>query len=226
MISESPAPAPRRTLPQTPLEALGPVIREPVLVDGKVFLIDRPDESDRTLDHPAVRAEFAVDEYLPFWTDLWPAARMLAKVVLRSEWALGIDVLEVGCGLGLPGIAALSSGLNVTFSDLDGTALRFAASNARLNGFEKFQTLQFDWNDPPPELNADIILASDLIYELRAINPPGGYCLLTDQDRLPAYNLTDALIGEGFQYDTRVLHAGSPSGKRVRGTLYRIQLRS
>ena len=75
MSSDSGPVTPRRSLPETPLDALGPVIRERVNVDNKAFLIDRPDESDQTLNHPAVRAEFAVDEYLPFWTDLWPAAR-------------------------------------------------------------------------------------------------------------------------------------------------------
>jgi ETFB lysine methyltransferase len=228
--------SPRQFFPETPLAALGPVIREQFLVDGRRFLIDRPDESDRTLEHPAVRAEFAVDEYLPYWTELWPAARMLAKAVLREPWPPGVDVLEVGCGLGLPGIAALARGLRVIFSDLDATALRFAADNARLNGFRDFRVLHFDWRSPPDGLRVPVVLASDLIYELRNINPlvaliqrvllPGGVCLLTDQDRLPAYNLTDALIGEGLPYTTQVLRAGAPGGRRVRGTLYRITTRS
>jgi predicted nicotinamide N-methyase len=218
--------------PETPPDALGPLVREAVLVDGRRFLIDRPDESDRLLEHPAIRAAFAADEYLPYWTDLWPAARMLAKVVLREPWAAGVEVLEVGCGLGLPGIAALARNLRVTFSDCDATALRFAADNARLNGFTDFRLLQFDWRAPPDDLRVPVVLASDLIYELRNINPlvallqrvlvSGGVCLLTDQDRLPAYNLHDALVGEGLPFTTRVLHAGAPGGRRVRGTLYRI----
>jgi hypothetical protein len=46
--------------------------------------------------------------------------------------------------------------------------------------------------------------------------------LLTDADRLPAYNLTDALIGEGLVFSTKVHHAGNSAGQRMRGTLYRI----
>jgi predicted nicotinamide N-methyase len=225
---------PRQVFPETPLEALGPVVRERVEVAGRNFLIDRPDASDRTLDHPAVKAEFAVDEYLPYWTDLWPAGRMLAKAVLRAPLEPGLEVLEVGCGLGLPGIAALARGLRVTFNDLDTTALGFAAANARLNGFGKFGLRQFDWRAPPHDLSADLILASDLVYELRNINPlvalvqgllrPGGECWLTDQDRLPACTLIDALVGEGMPYTTRVMRAGAPGGRRVRGTLYTIRL--
>src|SRR5262249_26968096 len=127
-------------------------------------------------------------------------------------------------------------GLRVTFSDFDATALEFAAANARLNGFDQFRLLQLDWRCPPPDLRVPVVLASDVLYELRHINPlvaliqrvllPGGVCLLTDQDRLPSYNLTDALIGEGMPYTTQVLHAGAPGTRRVRGTLYRISLPS
>jgi predicted nicotinamide N-methyase len=223
-------------LTETPLEALGPIIRERVIVAGQTFLIDHPDDSEDVTDHPAVKAAFAADEYLPFWTELWPAARMLARTVLEEKWPNGTSALELGCGLGLPGIAALARGLQVTFSDCDATALRFAADNAHLNGFDDFATLQFDWRCPPPGLRFPVLLASDLIYELRHINPlvaliqsvliPGGICLLTDEDRLPAYNLRDALLGEGMPFTTRTLHAGAPGKLRVRGTLYRITVQA
>src|SRR5437660_11567270 len=100
-------------LPETPLDALGDSIREQVVVDDTTFIIERPGESDKLLDHPFVTAAFARDEYLPYWADLWPAARMLAKVIVRESWTPGIEALEVGCGLGLPGVAALSMGLKV-----------------------------------------------------------------------------------------------------------------
>src|SRR5438128_178905 len=138
-------PVARPPLPETPMEALGPVARERVIVEGTTFLLDHPAESDRLLDHPAVRSAFAADEYMPYWADLWPAACMLAKVIVRMTWPAGLHALEIGCGLGLPGITALSKGARVTFSDYDAAALRFAADNARLNGFHNFDTLQMDW---------------------------------------------------------------------------------
>jgi predicted nicotinamide N-methyase len=219
--------------PETPVHALGQIVRERIVVDGRTFWITRPDASNQLMEHPVIKANYAVNEYLPFWTELWPAARMLAKVVLRESWLPGTRALEIGCGLGLPGIAALACGLEMTFSDLDATALRFAGDNARLNGFKKFQLLPLDWHRPPQGLQVPVILASDLIYELRAINPlvaliqqvlaPGGICFLVDQNRLPSYNLTDALIGEGLPFTTQVVRAGEPGGRRVKGTLYRIR---
>src|SRR5437879_12043451 len=116
----------------TPPEAIPETVRETVFVDRFAFRIDRPADSDKLLDHPWVRSAYAADEYVPYWAQLWPAARMLAKVVVREKWEKypqPVSVLEVGCGLGLAGIACLSRGLRGTFSDVDETALVFAAAN-------------------------------------------------------------------------------------------------
>ncbi|MGH7225837.1 MAG: class I SAM-dependent methyltransferase [Gemmataceae bacterium] len=225
-------PAIRPPMPETPLGALGAPIREQVIVENRTFVITRPSESDRLLDHPSMRSAFAVDGYMPFWADLWPAARMLAKAILRETWTPGQRALEVGCGLGLPGIAALAMGLRVTFSDYDATALRFAADNAHANGFQLFDTLQMDWRYLPENVRFPIILASDLIYEMRNVAPlvaliqkmlePGGVCLLTDQDRVPSHVLRDTLTAEGLPFTTKIMRAGEPGGRRLKGTLYRI----
>jgi predicted nicotinamide N-methyase len=231
-MTADPAPFPH-PLPETPLKALGPPVRETVVVDGYTFVIDRPGDSDRLLDHAAIREAFAADEYLPYWVDLWPAARMLAKVVVREPWEPGLRALEIGCGLGLPGIAALARGLRVTFSDYDATALRFAADNARANGFTDFDTRPLDWRDPPSDLRVPVVLASDLIYELRNVAPlvdliqrvllPGGLCMMTDQDRVPSHVLRQTLADEGFAFTTQAARAGEPGGsRRYKGTLYRI----
>src|SRR5207244_3110406 len=125
-------------LPETPLESLGPLARETVVVGAAAFRIDRPADSSGLIHDSATGSAFARDDDLPFWADLWPASRMLAKAVLRQPWTPGLTALELGCGLGLPGVAALARGLRVIFSDRDRTALRFAGSNAALNGYTNF----------------------------------------------------------------------------------------
>jgi predicted nicotinamide N-methyase len=222
-----------RPLPETPVDALGEMARERVIVEGRTFVLARPTDGDRLLDHPTIRSAFAADEYMPYWVDLWPAARMLAKVILRETWAPGTEALEVGCGLGLPGVVALAAGLRVTFSDYDATALRFAADNARANGFTDFRLLQMDWRSPPADQRWPVVLGSDLVYELRNVAPlvelikhvlaPGGVCLLTDQDRVPSHVLRETLAAEGLAYTTQVVRAGEPGGRRLKGTLYRIR---
>jgi predicted nicotinamide N-methyase len=232
---------PEPFLVATPTDAIPHLLREKVFIEGKTFLIERPGDSDRVIDHPVVQEAHRVDEYMPYWTDLWPASRMMAKAILREPWEqfpvrVGdkIEALEIGCGLGLPGLAALSRGLKVIFSDYDETAVKFAANNARLNGFKEFRTLPFDWRVPPEELKVPVVIASDLTYEERNIEPilqllrkvllPGGICFLTDQDRTPAPVLRQELARQGFKYTKEMLRAGEPGGDRVKGTLYRISL--
>src|SRR5262245_57326383 len=184
----------------TPPEVVAETVRETVFVGDYTFLIERPVDGDRLLDHPWCRSAYAADEYVPYWPTLWPSARMLAKAVLREPWEKsrpGVRVLEVGCGLGLAGVACLARGLNVTFSDVDETALTFAAANARLNGFpDGWRTMPLDFRCPPEGERFPVVIGSDLMYEERLVEPliglldtvlePDGVCLIADPDRLPA----------------------------------------
>src|SRR5215213_6855098 len=221
----------------TPPEAVTEVVRETVRVGESTFRIDRPLDHDKLLDHPWVRSAYVADEYVPYWAQLWPAARMLAKVVLREKWEKypqPVSVLEVGCGLGLAGIACLARGLAVTFSDVDETALTFAAANARLNGFKTgFRTVPIDFRCPPDDVKYPVVIGSDLMYEERLVDPlvgllhavlaPGGTCLITDPDRTPARVFRWKLGEAGFDVTPSLVRAGEPGGGRTKGTLYRIR---
>ena len=230
MLDDLPPAAP--AFPTTPLAALGPTLTEEIPLGERTFRIERPDESDKLLAHPGVRNAIAGEVYVPYWTDLWPAARMLAKWILRQHWPTGLTALEVGCGLGLPGLAALSMGVEVTFSDYDSTALHFVRRNALINGLPEPKTLQLDWRFPPDGVQFPVLLLADLIYEQRHVAPlirlirrmlaPTGVCLLTDQDRVPSSLLRRQLADAGLPFTTRMLRAGEPGGTRYKGTLYRI----
>ena len=218
----------------TPKEAISEIVRDNVFIGDYTFRIDRPAHSDRLFDHPWVRAAYAADRYAPYWTQLWPSARMLAKVIVRENWPAGAGpVLEIGCGLGLAGIAALARGLEVVFSDVDQTALEFAAGNARLNGFQAFRTLLLDFRCPPSDEKYSVVIGSDLMYEeqmvdplvglLRSVLAPGGVCLITDPDRAPARVFRWKLGEAGYDVVPELVRAGEPGGERTKGTLYRIR---
>ena len=229
-----PAVTPPR-LHSTPADAVRERVREKVFLDGRTILLDRPSAADRLFDHPAVQAAYAADDYVPYWSELWPAARMLAKAVRREPWPAGakLDALEVGCGLGLAGIVALGCGLRVTFSDVDELAVRFAADNARLNGFAEFATAAIDLRSPPAGLMYPVILGSDLLYEPRMVEPvvsfvkavlaPGGVCLIADPDRSSARPFGYALWNAGLAVEASAARAGEPGGGRTKGTVYRIR---
>jgi predicted nicotinamide N-methyase len=223
---------------ETPLAAIPDRQVERVIIDRFHFDIERPADSYSLLDDPVVLDAHERDEYMPYWADLWPAARMLAKAVAKEDWSTypragdKLEALELGCGLGVPGLTALACGLHVTFTDYDLTAVRFAANNARRNKLYNFKTRPLDWRCAPAHLKVPVILGADLTYETRNIDPlvklirqvllPGGVCLLTDQDRTPAPLLREALGYAGLKYDQVTMRAGEPGGYRIRGTLYRI----
>lgn len=221
----------------TPLKALGPLLQEQVILGSQTFAMWRPAEPDRLLEHPATVEAFGQDEYMPYWCDLWPVSRMLAKAILQADWKPGSTVLEVGCGLGMAGVAALSRGMQVVFSDYDATALRFAAANALHQGYRQFELLPLNWCEPPAR-QFPIIIGADLLYEMRSVAPviglldkmlaPHGVAWITDQDRTPSTLWRKSLRDQGFVYETVVLHAGQPAGpgqtaRRVKGTLYQIR---
>ena len=226
---------------ESPLTRIPEVHREMVIIAGRSILIERPWRSDRLLDDPVIQAANIADDYMPYWADIWPAARMMAKVLLRENWQAfpcppgeKLTALELGCGVGVAGIAGLMAGLHVIFSDYDLTALRFAERNAKLNGFCDFRVMPLDWRFPPEDLKVPVILAADLTYEMRNIDPllalirkmllPDGICFLTDPDRTPAPMLRQRLTEEGFMVTTSMVRAGDPSGDRTKGTLYRIRV--
>lgn len=231
----------------TPLNALGPLLQEQVILQVRPdnqsgttehrFRMWRPAEPDRLLEHPATLEAFSHDEYMPYWCDLWPVSRILAKAILAHPWKAGTVVLELGCGLGMAGVAGLSAGLHIVFADYDATALRFAAANALEHGHHDFELLPFDWCNPP-QRQFPVIFGADLLYEMRSVAPvvnlletmlaPMGVAWITDQDRSPSTLWRKTLKDRGFVYDSAPLHAGQPEGpgqtaRRVKGTLYRIR---
>ncbi len=208
--------------------------REAVFIDDRTFWINRPCGSDWLLEYPVVRAACAVDESIRYWSEIWPASRMLAKAILREPWESypKLEALEIACGLGLAGIAALSRGLRVTFSDIDNFALRFAAENAKLNGFNDFTTQSIDLRNPPQRLKVPVLFGADLLYEPRLIEDvakfidtvlaPDGICLIADPDRLSARPFRGICESLGLNVESRFARAGEPGGERTKGTIYRI----
>ena len=69
-------------LHHTPKEAFGNRVRETITLEGRDYLLDRPERLDLVFDHPQVRAAYDSDCYIPFWCDLWPASQMLAREIL------------------------------------------------------------------------------------------------------------------------------------------------
>ncbi|RQD76135.1 MAG: methyltransferase domain-containing protein [Candidatus Syntrophonatronum acetioxidans] len=119
------------------------------------------------------------EDNIPYWADIWPAARPMAWHIWDHMDFQGAEVMELGAGLGLPGIVAGLKGARVTFSDYKEEALEMTVVNARANGVEEVETYLGDWRDFKLDKKFDWILGSDILYNPR-LNPYAEEILLTN----------------------------------------------
>lgn len=129
----------------------------------EVVQIIHPANSDELISEQ----DFAVDDRLPYWADLWPAAVVLARFIrgLRGE---GRSLLELGCGSGVVATAAARAGFEVTVTDYYADAPQFARSNAWRNAQVDITARCEDWNSWPSDMRGyDLVVASDVLYEQR-----------------------------------------------------------
>jgi len=102
----------------------------------------------------------------PYWVEIWPASLAVAQLLARKGGLEGARVLDLGCGLGVPGIAASSFGADVTFADREVAALDFAQWNAaRVHpGGGESSRQQIDWSADEVEGCFDIVVLADVTY--------------------------------------------------------------
>ncbi len=112
------------------------------------------------------------DEQMPYWAELWPSAIGLSMHLLsRRKEINGKKIIELGCGLGLPGIVASKLGGDVLMTDYLAEALGIAKVNWIKNISKEFSGIKIDWRKVKEGVKYDIILASDVAYESRSFIP-------------------------------------------------------
>ena len=138
------------------------------LPGGGVLRLLQPQESAELPDTHAV--EWA--PIAPYWSVLWRSgialARELDGVALR-----GRRVVELGCGLAVPSIAAARAGAAVLATDACAEALALVARNAELNDVA-IETATVDWVEPDELVSRapfDLVLAADVLYQPASVAP-------------------------------------------------------
>jgi predicted nicotinamide N-methyase len=124
-----------------------------------------PDAGDwRRRGHWAAATERGAEP--PYWVQVWPASVALARLLWRFGQLEGRRVLDLGCGLGIPGIAAARMGASVTFADREQDALHFAQWNARRvsTAAAAPETQQLDWSRDVVAGRFDLVLLADVSY--------------------------------------------------------------
>ena len=106
----------------------------------------------------------------PYWSVLWRSGVALARELDCAALG-GRSVVELGCGLALPSIAAARAGASVLATDACAEALGLAERNADANGV-RIQTAAVDWAEPGELVRRgpfDVALAADVLYERAAV---------------------------------------------------------
>jgi predicted nicotinamide N-methyase len=202
------------------------LVEEVIGLQGRDLRVLRPRDSEALLDEHA----FEHEEFLPYWAELWPSGVALARRVAGRSLR-GARVLELGCGLGLPSLAAALAGGRVLATDWSPQAIELLEGNAERNG-ASLETAVADWTRPAGLLERapfDLVLGADLLYERRNVTPllelvprlvgPGGELWLADPGRAPREDFLSGLdaawerrdAADGHVTVHRFLRAATPS---------------
>ena len=147
---------------------------------------------------------------VPYWSVLWRSGVALARE-LDPEAVRGKRVLELGCGLGVPSIAAARAGAEVLATDADPDALALLDRNAEAND-APLETALIKWSEADALLERgpfDLVLASDVLYERTSVGPLlellprlAPEALIADPGRAPAEPFLEQ-VGRRWAVETR-----------------------
>jgi predicted nicotinamide N-methyase len=201
-------------------------VEETIVLAGRDLVVLRPRDADALIDEHA----FEHEEFLPYWAELWPSGVALARrVAVRA--LRGARTLELGCGLGLPSLAAALAGGRVLATDWSPQAIELLRRNAQANALA-LEVERADWSAPDALIEAgpwDLVLGADLLYERRNADlllpllprllGPSSELWLADPGRPPATPFLEA-AAEHFEVDVAA-DALLPQGGVVRMRLGR-----
>ena len=163
------------------------LVDETVALPARTLSIWRPRSAEALLDEEA----FEHEEFLPYWAELWASGEALARAVAERD-VRRLRILELGCGLALPSLAAALGGGDVLATDWSADAIDLVRENARRNDL-KLETAVVRWSEPDVLVERapwDVVLAADVLYERRNVDELldllpqlGGEILLADPGR-------------------------------------------
>ncbi len=185
-----------------------------------------------SIDAEALLRE-AVTPDPPYWALVWTGAQAIAAVVSNLELPPGARVIDLGCGLGLSGLAAARRGARVVFGDYLEAPVAFVRATLARLGLDRCEARMVDFTrtDEDPGLY-DLILAADIVYDPAHYRPlaewldrhlaPGGTILLTESLRADAQVFLADLCAMGFE-DERAALRVLEDGRRERTWLHGLR---
>jgi predicted nicotinamide N-methyase len=137
------------------------------LPSGELRLLQPAEAAKIPDDHQVEWAPLA-----PYWSVLWRSGVALARE-LDGEALRGRRVIELGCGLAVPSIAAARGGAIALATDRDPDPLELVARNARANDVV-VETAKVEWSDADELVERgpfDLVVGADVLYERQSVAP-------------------------------------------------------
>lgn len=137
-----------------------PLVMAEIAIGTRLWKVTAVQNQDALLDN-------AHDlEHFPYGFLLWESAVGLARhLAAHPELVAGKRVLELGAGVGLPGLVARSLGAEVSQTDHQPGALSLIRINAADNGLPPPRTFIADWREWMHPTQYDVVLGADILYE-------------------------------------------------------------
>lgn len=107
----------------------------------------------------------------PFWIRLWDAAMILSYVLGAQTDTKGQRLLELGAGLGAPGLAAAAAGFDVTLSDYEDIIMDFQKVSAAASGLTNVKFSHLDWLNPPEIEPFDVLAGAEILFRDEFFEP-------------------------------------------------------
>ena len=136
---------------------------------------------------------FANVTEFPFWVKLWESAMILSQALTSLPEPAGKTMLEIGAGLGAPGITAGACGFDVTLSDYEDIIMDFQKVSVAASGLDNVNCIHLDWLDPPELEPFDYLVAAEVLFREEFFEPllnvfekylkPGGSIFLAHDAR-------------------------------------------
>jgi predicted nicotinamide N-methyase len=134
-----------------------------VTIGSHQLTLLRVKDLERYVDREALLKDEA--EEPPYWAHLWTGALTLARYVEERVDCKDLDVLDLGCGLGLTGIVAALKGGKVLFVDKEPAALAFVTVNAQLNKCPLFEAKIVNFTKDGLDQRFAVILGAEILYD-------------------------------------------------------------
>ena len=202
-------------------------VATPVAINGQALKLFTPASIDRFINPDDMMDNF------PLWAKIWEASGVLASYLAGMPPDPMKTMLEIGCGLGMVGIAAAKAGHRITMTELNPDALNFARANALANDCPQIVIERLDWNAPQLDGRFDTIVGSETVYKTEDIDGleamfdrylnPGGIIILAEGVRRTGVDFWDRMRN---RYDVKARRQTLRSEQGAKHmVLFRLQRR-